>query len=1340
MDKNIYNESKVYKNQFLDIIESLKNNLNEKVLWLNKKRLKYNKKLHKTSKIGSLSYDIIPDDSSDKLYLEYDNVGNSSFFHKSNLNHIPKYKISFCHIPVFSDKFDILDENKVNNEDLKSIDYYSLSKIEYENKKYLIQKEEKKIKYDSTSYAVKEQMDSNNLKKLWNSIVKFDLPKVHRDYQKFKQDTDYNSKRLMLLCQKEVRRKGNKVFKQQKETLTRARKLQKDMMIFWRRKDKEVNEQKKKKNKTELEKIKKQEELEEAIRQKKRLEYLMTQSDIYSFFMSKKLGIEQEINKINNENEEKNKDIDNDAINKINNEEDKIIKVLDDGTKVFYNKENKLVSLDVVVDNKVAEDNILNLISNQKNELNKFDENTNKLRVKAGGEEVKMSNDNTSCNINNSLDNPNINTSIESPSSFFGNLKHYQLKGLNWLDNLFEQGINGILADEMGLGKTIQAIALLAHISERRNNWGPFLVISPNATLYNWQQEVNKFCPNLKVLPYWGGLKERKTLRKFFNPSNLYTKQSSFHVCITSYQFIVQDQKVFHKINWQYMILDEAHSIKNVNSIRWNTLLEFSCRNRLLLTGTPIQNSMSELWALLHFIMPKLFDSHEQFQEWFSKDIEAHSQQKGELNKEQLKRLHTILKPFMLRRVKKDVENEIGPKTEIEISCEMTKKQSLLYNTIKKKLSNISDLFTSIDSKLKVENLMNLVMQFRKVCNHPELFERNIGKIPFNFRDLTNRRSTTYIISKEDIHYCQPDRYSAIGYYIPKLIYDEIVSEKNKIDNIRKNLNILNIFSEYIFMNKSIGSYKSFINNSLFNILKMLPYKDELFKYKDHDEVVFSICLLHYTKKYKEKKEYIENNMIENFFNNYSYSSPSILIYKSKDFLIQNKDFLYINYNFFNNICISDTKTKRFYIPSVLSYLPDILCSSKSFHIRYNNQINNPLYKKLIFGFDFLQKEILPKSIFKYFSIFPHSSQFIREIQHGTLYSSFPSHFNSHLSLTQFELPSFERLVSECSKLKTLDSLLIKLYHEGHRVLIFCQMTKMIDILEEYMGRRRFSYFRMDGSTDITDRRDMVNEFQSSGQPFAFLLSTRAGGLGVNLTAADTVIFYDNDWNPTMDAQATDRVHRIGQIKPVTIYRLVTKNSIEERILKRAQQKQNVQTTVYSGGAFKADIFKQSEIFELLYSDEEVKKIEEERKKIQVEYSSKIQIQKQQLEEEAEEKKKQKKQKKEDDKKIKQTEKENEKKKDGKGKSLFAVKKSVQKEKIDDIDDDIQKYVVLDENNNNYMFDMDEGDNENTDSIKEKKEKIGKTKTEEEEEDDEDDFNQNENENENEMDIDNEQE
>lgn len=139
----------------------------------------------------------------------------------------------------------------------------------------------------------------------------------------------------------------------------------------------------------------------------------------------------------------------------------------------------------------------------------------------------------------------------------------------------------------MGLGKTIQAIALLAHISENKRNFGPFLIVAPSSTLYNWQQEIKRFCPVLKVLPYWGNLKQRKTIRKFLSLKSLGSPHSPFHIVITSYQLIVADQKTFQRMKWQYVILDEAQAIKNINSQRWKTLLSFTSRNKLLLTGKP---------------------------------------------------------------------------------------------------------------------------------------------------------------------------------------------------------------------------------------------------------------------------------------------------------------------------------------------------------------------------------------------------------------------------------------------------------------------------------------------------------------------------------------------------------------------------------------------------------------------------------------------------------------------------------------------------------------------------------------------------------------------------------
>lgn len=176
----------------------------------------------------------------------------------------------------------------------------------------------------------------------------------------------------------------------------------------------------------------------------------------------------------------------------------------------------------------------------------------------------------------------------------------------------------------------------------------------------------------------------------------------------------------------------------------------------------------------------------------------------------------------------------------------------------------------------------------------------------------------------------------------------------------------------------------------------------------------------------------------------------------------------------------------------------------------------------------------------------------------------------------------------DAGKLTVLDDLLKRLKASGHRVLVYSQMTKMIDLLEEFMVYRKYRYMRLDGSSKISERRDMVADFQSRAEIFVFLLSTRAGGLGINLTAADTVIFYDSDWNPTVDQQAMDRAHRLGQTKQVTVYRLICKDTIEERILQRAREKSEIQRMVISGGNYKPDTLKAKEVVSLLLDDAEL--------------------------------------------------------------------------------------------------------------------------------------------------------
>ncbi|KAG8293548.1 putative DNA helicase ino80 [Homalodisca vitripennis] len=216
---------------------------------------------------------------------------------------------------------------------------------------------------------------------------------------------------------------------------------------------------------------------------------------------------------------------------------------------------------------------------------------------------------------------------------------------------------------------------------------------------------------------------------------------------------------------------------------------------------------------------------------------------------------------------------------------------------------------------------------------------------------------------------------------------------------------------------------------------------------------------------------------------------------------------------------------------------------------------------------------------------FHSAPQHFHPPQLGGLTASTPLYGWSHIAI-----PDKETLVTDAGKLFVLDSLLGRLKQQGHRVLIYSQMTRMIDLLEEYMWHRKLTYMRLDGSSKISERRDMVADFQARADIFVFLLSTRAGGLGINLTAADTVIFYDSDWNPTVDQQAMDRAHRLGQTKQVTVYRLICKGTIEERILQRAREKSEIQRVVISGGNFKPDSLKPKEVVSLLLDDEEIEK------------------------------------------------------------------------------------------------------------------------------------------------------
>nr|XP_022902454.1 putative DNA helicase Ino80 [Onthophagus taurus] len=1006
----------------------------------------------------------------------------------------------------------------------------------------------KKFKDDESKQKWEEMMLAKR-KKIFSAMVKKEINKQQRAKVNKHKEMLIQCKKIALQCQKVVRNKALQSARAVKELQWRMKRLARENLAYWKRSKRVDREMRRKLEKEAEEQRKMDFELIEAKRQQRKLNFLITQTELYAHFMSKKIGDtspEEQLRILSQLDEEKHP---------------RLAAIDDYDSEIMKSKAIK---------------NAQDAFRNERARTQEFDR------------QGRLSDD-------TSLDTDD--GEFTQPTIFQGTLKAYQLRGMNWLANLYDQGISGILADEMGLGKTVQSIAFLTHLAEKHDLWGPFLVICPASTLHNWQQEFAKFVPAFKVVPYWGNPADRKILRQFWNHDGMHTKDGGFHIVITSYQIVISDVKYFNRIKWQYMVLDEAQAIKSTNSMRWKTLLGFNCRNRLLLSGTPIQNSMAELWALLHFIMPTLFDSHEEFNEWFSKDIESHAENKTGIDEKHLSRLHMILKPFMLRRIKKDVENELSDKIEVMLYCPLTTRQKLLYMALKQKI-RIEDLLHytvgggggdshNVDKNF-TSNLMNLVMQFRKVCNHPELFERRDAKSPIFLNSLTY--NVPYEIFDFNV---RQETFQKIKLFCfnPVNINDCLKSDKQSIFIFLHSIKISIGEASSIFNSDILKRWQSFfeITRRQYNNAYRYFYSGTRPKYLDinvSSEFKMSPASIDMSPTLRDLV-FTRNCTGKQVF--YTFVKHLLL---SMPETIEHRNIRYKNIDDnkkaeLNDLIYEERKPQIFdctlteipsflfsVIPKVTVNAPQLFCPSRRVAHHWARHVDDWSLNSLNYHFcNATNQNLSRKSSVSQFHPIPRTA----------LDNLSPMHGWSHITI-----PDKETLVTDSGKLSVLDGLLKRLKEEGHRVLIYSQMTKMIDLLEEYMWHRHHKYMRLDGSSKISERRDMVADFQARTDIFVFLLSTRAGGLGINLTAADTVIFYDSDWNPTVDQQAMDRAHRLGQTKQVTVYRLICKGSIEERILERAREKSEIQKLVISGGNFKPDTLKPKEVVSLLLDDEEI--------------------------------------------------------------------------------------------------------------------------------------------------------
>ena len=711
---------------------------------------------------------------------------------------------------------------------------------------------------------------------------------------------------------------------------------------------------------------------------------------------------------------------------------------------------------------------------------------------------------------------------VKVPFLLRAQLREYQMIGLEWLATLHDKNFNGILADEMGLGKTLQTISLLAHLACTQGNWGPHLIVVPTSVLLNWELELKKFLPAFKVLCYFGSAKERKQKRVGWSRPN------AFHVCLVSYALVLQDAVIFRRRKWHYLILDEAQHIKNFKSQRWQTLLTFNTARRLLLTGTPLQNDLMELWSLLHFLTPSVFGSHSEFKDWFSAPLtSAIQRQQVSAHQELVNRLHGILRPFLLRRLKRDVEKQMPSKYEHVLRAPLSRRQRILY-----------DEFMGLrETKRQLENqdflgLMNVLMQLRKVCNHPDLFEPRQVQTPFH--QLENLKVHVPGVVAEWLDF--------------KSMGKETVQISGRASSLWGN-----VLTEMTLLHYDLIGREKVTRNSLpyLTSLNSVTGRVAIPQWKRAiDGLGVPITQFpEFSHPYVEQEWKVLSEVSESSFRSRTFNNLLISLHRSRD-----------HSPLFGSSCITACSfVNPFYVSSELTPTLDEAVSRSMPWLRHY--------------FALVPRVLARPAELHATGAVASLARYCPGLETPRQISAAASQRCVHALSLAKELGFPDRWFVEwdCGKLRVLAKLLARLYSGGHKCILFTQMSKMLDILEYFVNLHGYTYVRLDGSTKVERRQFIVDQFNKSPKLFLFIASTRSGGVGINLTSADTVIFYDSDWNPAMDKQAMDRCHRIGQTREVNIYRLISESTIEENIFKKQLEKRQLDEVVIDGGSFTPD-------------------------------------------------------------------------------------------------------------------------------------------------------------------------
>lgn len=746
---------------------------------------------------------------------------------------------------------------------------------------------------------------------------------------------------------------------------------------------------------------------------------------------------------------------------------------------------------------------------------------------------------------------------VPSPTLLRGTLRTYQHAGLDWLASLYRNGTNGILADEMGLGKTIQTIALLAHLAEEHACWEAHLVIVPTSVVLNWVTEFQKFLPGFRVLGYYGSAEERQLKRKGWvnDPHHEVKDKRGYNVVVTSYNVAMQDINALRNVQWHYLVLDEAHNIRNFNSQRWQVLIRLKTRARLLLTGTPLQNSLTELWSLLTFLTagdddPQHGDLEEFLSHWKEPVKEIFDRGVQTLSHEAQKvvdQLHVSLRPFLLRRLKSEVEKDLPKKTESVVVCKLSKRQRQLYQDY----MGLADTRRNLVQGNAV-TAGKVLMSLRRVCNHPDLFDpRPIQTSfameasaldPFAVReklvrrmlgvDLASPSVLRRITGNEALRRNAFQRSKKLSASV-KLEKESSELEKTVATHPKPDVSTVAGCQAFLRLRseqKRLEELKSSIRTSDNNLQSAPIYGSDLTE----------LLTIHNGRPY--------HRVLKD-------SRGRIVSRDLRGWLSFGRFPMRFEWDHLSDWALSKTTTLQQSVQSVQTYAERL--------------------RDTIVRFVFCTPAVT-SSVFDY-AVSKRSQDMTRA---HTTYPADSDYAHEARTRMAIAFPDSRLLIFDSGKLQRLTRLLRELQSRGSRSLIFTQMTGTLNILEQFLNLLNLPYLRLDGSTPVERRQLYASEFNRPDSKYqCMILSSRAGGVGLNLIGASSVIFYDLDWNPQMDRQCMDRAHRIGQVRDVEVYKMVSEKTVEENILRRANQKSLLDQTVIQDGNFTTDHRRQKQVF-----------------------------------------------------------------------------------------------------------------------------------------------------------------